>query len=141
MVRRSVSSCVKAGISVSALLAGFIAAPAAAQDTNETGIAEIIVTAQKREQSLQDTPLSVSAFGAAQMNARDVTNIGNVAAYVPNVEINSGKGDGGSTNAAIFIRGVGQNDFIFPTDPGVGVYVDGVYIARSIGAMMDHRTF
>ena len=137
MVRRSVSSCVKAGISVSALLAGFIAAPAAAQDTNETGIAEIIVTAQKREQSLQDTPLSVSAFGAAQMNARDVTNIGNVAAYVPNVEINSGKGDGGSTNAAIFIRGVGQNDFIFPTDPGVGVYVDGVYIARSIGAMMD----
>ena len=121
------------------LMAGIALAPAsAALAQDQSGaIEDIIVTAQKREESLQDTPISVSAFSEKMMAARDVTNIGGLAGYTPNVEINSGKGDGGSTNAAIFIRGVGQNDFIFPTDPGVGVYVDGVYIARSIGAMMD----
>jgi len=111
---------------------------AAAQDAAaEVGVGDIIVTAQKREQSLQSTPISVTAVSAEALTARSATNIGSIASYAPNLEINSGKGDGGSTNAAVFIRGVGQNDFIFPTDPGVGIYVDGVYIARSIGAMMD----
>ncbi len=112
---------------------------AAANSEEATGfeLEEITVTARKREESLQDAPVSVTAFSTAELEKRGISNIGNISAYTPNVDINHGKADGGSTNAAVFIRGVGQNDFIFPTDPGVGIYVDGVYIARSIGGMMD----
>lgn len=98
---------------------------------------EIVVTAQKRKENLQEVPVSVTAFTSASLESRSMFNLGNLSAFTPNVDINHGKGDGGSTNAAVFIRGVGQNDFIFPTDPGVGIYVDGVYIARSIGGMLD----
>ncbi len=98
---------------------------------------EIVVTAQKRQEKLQDVPVSVTAFTAKNLESRSMFNLANLSSYTPNLDINHGKGDGGSTNAAVFIRGVGQNDFIFPTDPGVGIYVDGVYIARSIGGMLD----
>ena len=98
---------------------------------------EIVVTAQKRQEKLQDVPVSVTAFSAKNLESRSMFNLANLSSYTPNLDINHGKGDGGSTNAAVFIRGVGQNDFIFPTDPGVGIYVDGVYIARSIGGMLD----
>jgi iron complex outermembrane receptor protein len=98
---------------------------------------EITVTARKRTESLQDAPLSVTAFGEAALEARSIDNISGLAGFTPNLEINNGRGDSGSTNAAVFIRGVGQNDFIFPSDPGVGIYVDGVYVARSLGAMME----
>ncbi|MCF8475317.1 MAG: TonB-dependent receptor [Emcibacter sp.] len=108
-----------------------------AEESVSNQLEEITVTARKREENLQDTPVSVTAFSTAGLERRGITNLGNISAYTPNVDINAGKGDGGSTNAAVFIRGVGQNDFIFPTDPGVGIYVDGVYIARSIGGMMD----
>ncbi len=108
----------------------------AEEDTNFQ-LEEITVTARKREESLQDAPVSVTAFSTSGLEVRGITNIGDISAYTPNLDINHGKADGGSTNAAVFIRGVGQNDFIFPTDPGVGIYVDGVYIARSIGGMMD----
>ncbi len=115
-----------------------LAAPAAqAAADGAAALEEITVTARKREENLQDAPVSVTAFSESALELRSATSIQSLAAFTPNLEINSGKGDGGSTNAAIFIRGVGQNDFIFPTDPGVGLYVDGVYIARSIGGMLD----
>lgn len=110
---------------------------ALAEEDTVSQLEEITVTARKREESLQDAPLSVTAFSTEGLEVRGIRNFINISAYTPNVDITHGKGDGGSTNAAVFIRGVGQNDFIFPTDPGVGIYVDGVYIARSIGGMMD----
>ncbi|QIB66068.1 TonB-dependent receptor [Kineobactrum salinum] len=108
-----------------------------AHSTAAYTLEEVTVTARKREESLQDAPVSVTAFTNSTLEARSLFNLGNLSAVTPNVDISHGKGDGGSTNAAVYIRGVGQNDFIFPTDPGVGIYVDGVYIARSIGGMMD----
>jgi len=108
-----------------------LAAPAGAQ------IEEVIVTAQRREQSLQDTPVSVTAFTATALEARLMDNLADLTRFVPNLELNNGRADGGGSNAAIFIRGVGQADFIFPTDPGVGVYLDGVYLGRTLGGMMD----
>ncbi|PCI52489.1 MAG: hypothetical protein COB36_14940 [Alphaproteobacteria bacterium] len=116
---------------------GAFISQAIAEDTESFQLEEITVTARKREESLQDAPVSVTAFSVSGLEKRGITNIGNIAAYTPNVDINNGKGASGSTTAAVFIRGVGQNDFIFPTDPGVGTYVDGVYIARSVGGMMD----
>ncbi len=66
-----------------------------------------------------------------------MSNIADLSRFTPNVEINNGRADGGGSNAAIFIRGVGQFDFIFPTDPGVGVYLDNVYMGRTLGGMVD----
>lgn len=98
---------------------------------------EVVVTARKREESLQDTPISVTAMQAGDIEARSMSSLADLSKFAPNLEINNGRGDSGSSNAAIFIRGVGQNDFIFPTDPGVGLYIDGIYVARSLGGMMD----
>jgi iron complex outermembrane receptor protein len=118
------------GLAVLGVLAA--AGPAAAAQLDE-----IIVTAQRREESLQDIPVSVTAFTQMALEERLVTGMADLARFTPNLEINNGRSDGGGSNAAIFIRGVGQFDFIFPTDPGVGIYLDGVYMGRTLGGMMD----
>ncbi len=118
------------GLAVLGVLAA--AGPAAAAQLDE-----IIVTAQRREESLQDIPVSLTAFTQMALEERLVTGMADLARFTPNLEINNGRSDGGGSNAAIFIRGVGQFDFIFPTDPGVGIYLDGVYMGRTLGGMMD----
>jgi len=105
-------------------------------DTRDS-IADIVVTARRRSESLQDVPVAVSAFSTESLNQRSVTNIAGLASYVPNVELNAGNPNGGSTALQAFIRGVGQSDYLFPNDPGVGLYVDGVYISRTIGGLLD----
>ncbi len=99
---------------------------------------EIVVTARKREESLQSTPISISAFTGEGLEFRGVTNTTEIAAFTPNLVFQNNPSFGGASNsAAIYIRGVGQKEFLPTTEPGVGVYVDGVYIARSVGAIMD----
>jgi iron complex outermembrane receptor protein len=99
---------------------------------------EIVVTARKREESVQDTPIAVSAFTGASLEARGITRIDGIAAITPNMTFdNINTNGGGGSNASVYIRGVGQTDFIPSADPGVGIYVDGVYLARSIGAVLD----
>lgn len=132
-------------------LAAAIAAPAVAQEKPVTansapgapqedtgGIPDIVVTAQKRAENVQDVPISISAFTADALQARgiaDVTAMGNLA---PNVTLDAGTPFSGSSSVlSAFIRGIGQNDFAFNLDPGVGVYLDGVYLARSVGANQD----
>lgn len=99
-------------------------------------VEEIVVTAQRRETNLQDTPIAITALSSAALEARGVKNIGNLENFAPNLQINQGRPDGGGSTAAITIRGVGQNDAQFPNDPGVGLYVDGVYSARSYGGLI-----
>jgi len=99
---------------------------------------EIIVTARKREERIQDAPLAITAFSAQMLEDRNISSVADLGRYVPNVSISaSANGGGGSSNPQIFIRGVGQNDFIITTDPGVGIYIDGVYYARSTGGVLD----
>ncbi len=101
-------------------------------------INEVIVTARKREESLQETPLAVTAITADQLELRSFQNLTDVSRVTPNMVFDLGAGNtGGSGNAQIFIRGIGQTDFLFTSDPGVGLYVDGVYFARSTGIVMD----
>jgi iron complex outermembrane receptor protein len=119
------------------IVASFPAALLAAAPDTGAQLEEVIVTAQRREQSLQETPISVTAFTQEAMQERLITGMADLAHFTPNLEINNGRADGGGSNAAVFIRGVGQFDFIFPTDPGVGVYLDGVYMGRTLGGMMD----
>ena len=121
-----------------AMLMGSVAQSALAQDVepeDNGGIDEIIVTAERRETSLQDTPLAVTALSADTLRAAGVAVINDIAATVPN--LTSTTGPQGSSDANFFVRGVGQFDFIITNDPGVGLYVDGVYLGRTVGAMLD----
>lgn len=99
---------------------------------------ETIVTAQKRSTNLQDTPISMVAFSGDELERRGAVSIAQVADFTPNVQFDSSVAlSGGSNASSIYIRGVGQSDFIATTEPGVGVYLDGVYIARSVGGVLD----
>jgi len=114
-------------------------APVAISETgNQWLMEEITVTARKREEGLQDAPLSVSAFTGENLEYRGVINISEIAAFTPNLVFQNNPSFGGASNAAaIYIRGIGQKEFLPTTEPGVGLYVDGVYIARSVGAILD----
>jgi iron complex outermembrane recepter protein len=99
---------------------------------------EVTVTARRREENIQDTPISISAYSGAALEARGIDRADDLAKIVPNLVFQQNPGAGGSeSNAAVFIRGVGQSDFIPTVDPGVGLYVDGVYVARSVGSLLD----
>lgn len=99
---------------------------------------EIIVTAQKREESLQDTPIAVSAFTAGAIQSKGIENIAEVADFTPNLTFDTTSPVSGlSSGAVVFIRGIGNTDFSLTTDPGVGTYVDGVYVSRSAGGVLD----
>ncbi|MFL6619095.1 MAG: TonB-dependent receptor domain-containing protein, partial [Povalibacter sp.] len=99
---------------------------------------EIIVTARRRAEDLQNTPVAVTALSGDALDMRSVRSIDALAQFVPNMQFDSAAPlSGAAYNATIFIRGVGQNDFAIFSDPGVAVYLDGVYLGRSIGGVMD----
>lgn len=99
---------------------------------------EIIVTARRRKERLQDTPVAITAISGDQLARRGQTNISEVATSVPNMTFSATASNSGSSDAAVvFIRGVGQSDFYPQIDPGVGIYLDGVYVARSTGSVLD----
>jgi iron complex outermembrane receptor protein len=92
---------------------------------------EVTVTAQKREDSLQDTPISLVAFDQGALEKMGISSLDGIAQTVPNLDMR--QTTNGSAGARIFIRGVGVNDHVATLDGAVGVYLDGVYIARNTG--------
>src|SRR3954462_1821047 len=101
----------------------------------EDSLEEIVVTAQKREQNVQNVPIAITAFTAETLRDKGVGDIGMLTRFAPNVNLDTGSPFSGDTSVlSASIRGIGQDDFAFNLDPGVGVYVDGVYLARTIGA-------
>lgn len=110
----------------------------AEQATDGTKVEEIVVTARRYEESLQSTPIAVSAFTGAGLEQAGVSSLVDAAAAVPNLTMSStGSGAGGTSNTQAFLRGVGQTDFLITTDPGVAIYIDGVYYARTTGSAFD----
>jgi iron complex outermembrane receptor protein len=93
---------------------------------------EIVVTAQKREQSLQDVPISITAFGEAQISALGAQSVGDLDTFTPGLSVN----DTSVTQPKYTIRGVETDDFGIGTEPAVGIFVDGVYAARSGSALI-----
>ncbi|WP_174296346.1 TonB-dependent receptor [Sphingomonas bacterium] len=96
---------------------------------------DIVVTARRRSESIQKVPISIIAVTGATLRNQGVQDLKQFSSFAPGVSINNGRADGGGTTAQIFIRGVGQNDFLIPNEPGVGLYVDDVYVASSSGAL------
>ncbi len=100
---------------------------------------EIVVTARKREESLQDTPLAVSAFNTAELEQRNIVSVNEISQYIPNVQYDNVASEaGGGNSSQIFIRGIGQTDYVLTVEPGVATYLDGVYVSKSMGSLMDN---
>jgi len=107
-----------------------------AADNPADTVSEVVVTAQFREQNLQQTPLAITAVNSQMLEQRSQTNVYQVAAQAPNVTLKAAGGQGSSSMVA-FIRGVGQTDFNYALEPGVGVYVDDVYYSTLAGSLLD----
>lgn len=122
------------------LIASAGAVPAMAQtppeDAADTGgVEEIVVTARKTSENLQDTPVSITAFSEAFLDRQNIQQVDKIAQFTPNLIIS--KQPSSLTSASILIRGIGQIEPSAVAEPGVGMYLDGVYIARTAGAVLD----
>ena len=109
-------------------------APAFAQGPAEDDsvFETITVTAQKREESIYDVPVAISAFTPETMERQGITDLTDIGKFVPNLNI-TGFSAGHTSSQNPFIRGIGLQDHLITTEPGVGVYVDGVYLGRQVG--------
>lgn len=96
---------------------------------------EVVVTAQRRVQSIQDVPLAVTAVSGDYLEDIGAVDITDVQKLTPNATIEAARGS--SSTLIAFIRGVGQQDPVWGFEPGVGIYVDDVYIARPQGSVLD----
>jgi iron complex outermembrane receptor protein len=111
-------------------------APAAHAQTG--GIETITVTAEKRAENIQNVPIAITAFTGTDLQTKGVVNLNQLSNLTPNVNLDAGTPFSGDTSVlSASIRGIGSDDFAFNIDPGVGVYLDGVYLARTIGANVD----
>ena len=94
----------------------------------ETGLEEIVVTAQRRSQNLQEVPIAVSAFSAAELENRGITDTLDLINYVPNLFGSNNTGLGSAN--AYYLRGLGNTETIATFDPPVGTYIDDIYLSR-----------
>jgi iron complex outermembrane receptor protein len=120
-------------IAVAMALAPAAWAAAPAQDTT---LDEVIVTAQFRQENLQDTPLAITAVSGEQLEKQGLQNVEDLGLVVPNASIRPQTSSSGPA-AAIGMRGVLTGEFIYTTDPGVGVYIDDIYHGTLTGGAMD----
>ena len=128
---------VRKPIVAATLLAAAAFAPGGVALAQETSLAleEIVVTARRRAENLQDVPIAVTAFSADALDNLGVLNIGELAEQVPSVTLEPTRAT--STTLTAFIRGVGQQDPLVGFEPGVAIYLDDVYLARPQGALLD----
>ena len=108
-------------------------APALAQGV--TALEEVIVTAQRRETLLQDTPIAVTAFSEEKIKDLGIFDITDIGALAPNTNIR--KQPSSNSNMSVFIRGVGSGETSLMVDPKVSFYMDGVYMSKTVGAVFD----
>ncbi|HTY94108.1 MAG TPA: TonB-dependent receptor plug domain-containing protein, partial [Steroidobacteraceae bacterium] len=134
--RITVSGYVAAAIA-GALLSGSAwaqTAPSTDNAKSDTGsLEEVVVTAQFRQENLQQTPVAITAITGDMLTQRNETSLQDVASQAPNVILQQNPaGSGNSMRAQI--RGVGQTDLDPAVDPGVGIYIDDVYFATLTGS-------
>jgi len=123
---------------VSALAAAIaVLAPTvtSAQTQPGTALEEVVVTAQRREGNLQDTPIAISAFTNEKLEVLGVTNVSEIAAYAPNTTIQNTPNT--NSGMAVFIRGIGTSETALLTDPKIGIYIDDIYMSKTMGGVFD----
>ena len=135
MNKFAVRSARAAAFTASLLAVPPVLAQEAPAPVGALGLEEVTVTARRREESLQDVPIAVSAFSAEQIEATGAPDITWLQQSTPNLTLQVARGSNSTLIA--FIRGVGQQDPLWGFEPGVGLYVDDVYIARPQGAVLD----
>ncbi|PTS79871.1 TonB-dependent receptor, partial [Sphingomonas sp. HMWF008] len=135
--------------SIAALAAALVTAPTSAQAQVATDPAtptaatqpadgDIVVTARRRSERLQDTPVAVSAFSAETLATRQIQQTQDLERVTPSLQFKpAGQLSGNSASSVVFIRGVGQVDPTAAVDPGVGIYLDEVYLGRAVGGAID----
>lgn len=120
--------------SIALALCASIQPSAFAQD-DESKLERIEVTARKTVESLQEVPVSITSLGADALAAKGIEVITEVQQFSPNTTLQTSRGTNSTLTA--FIRGVGQEDPLWGYEPGVGIYVNDVYMARPQGAVLD----
>jgi iron complex outermembrane recepter protein len=111
------------------------AKPVEAKPADARQLGGITVTARKREETLQDVPIAVSAFTAQALFNQNVQNLGDLQGKVPSLQVYAARGS--NTTLTAYIRGIGQADPTWGFDPAVGIYLDDVYLARPQGTLLD----
>ncbi len=114
--------------------AALIAGPAQAQEQTVSDV--VVVTSRYREESVQTTPLAITAMSAADLEEKSIENVEDIGQFVPNAFFRENVGNYGPTST-IGLRGVNQQDFSYAFEPAVGLYVDNVYHGTLTGSDMD----
>lgn len=110
------------------------------QDPEGAMLEEVTVTARRVAESMQSVPVAVSAFTAETLERRQITSSDDIGKITPNLQFTNNAPLAGNNNSSvIFIRGVGQISARANTDPGVGLYIDDVYMGQSVGGTMELR--
>ena len=112
-----------------------VTAPVFAQDEEGTAVEEITVSARRRDESLQDVPIAVTAISGDLTQKINLENIVEIGKIAPNVTLEVSRGT--NTTITAFIRGVGQQDPVAGFEAGVGIYLDDVYLNRPQGAVLE----
>jgi len=135
IIFKSISYVSAFGLAIACL--ALLATPqdAQAQDESATALDEVKVTARRREESLQDVPIAVSAFSGTQLEEIGAVDIVSLSQYTPNVTLEVSRAT--NTTLTAYIRGVGQQDPLAGFEGGVGMYLDDVYLARPQGTVFD----
>ncbi len=110
---------------------------ATAEDASSQAVQldSVSVTAQRREEQVQDTPVVITVLNAEELKRKQVSRVDDLKFHVPNITIDQNTST--SSGAKIFLRGVGQDESMFTADPAVAIYIDDVYIPRQNGSMFD----
>ena len=138
MKQRSLDDAIRRTLAAAGLAS--LAATSYAQEPEAQRLEEITVTARKVEENLQDTPISITAITGTALEDRQVFRTDTLDQLVPNLQFaNNAPLAGNNASSAVFIRGIGQTDPTSTVDPGVGLYIDDVYIGSAVGGNMELR--
>jgi iron complex outermembrane receptor protein len=142
MTNKNIATAIRRALGRMLALAGAtaITIPALAQDPETHSLEEITVTARKVEENLQETPIAITAITGSALEERQVFRTDMLDQLVPNLQFaNNAPLAGNNSSSAVFIRGIGQTDPTSTVDPGVGLYIDDVYIGNAVGGSMALR--
>ena len=134
-MNRLVKTALLAGAAFGVMTTAAQAQEAAPVGEQVSSVDDIIVSARRRDEALKDVPVSVSAMSAERLEQTGATDITALQQQTPNATVQVARGS--NSTLISFIRGIGQQDPLWGFEPGVGLYVDDVYVARPQGAVLD----